>query len=63
MRRVVVTGLGIVGCLGNNKDEVLASLRAQRSGISYMPEYAELGFRSHVAGKPHIDLERSSIAS
>ncbi len=57
MRRVVVTGLGIVGCLGNNKDEVLASLRAQRSGISYMPEYAELGFRSHVAGKPHIDLD------
>ncbi len=56
MRRVVVTGLGIVGCLGNNKDEVLASLRAQRSGISYIPEYAELGFRSHVAGKPHIDL-------
>jgi len=57
MRRVVVTGLGIVGCLGYNKDEVLASLRAQRSGISYMPEYAELGFRSHVAGKPHIDLD------
>ncbi|MCD8521051.1 MAG: beta-ketoacyl-ACP synthase I [Saccharospirillaceae bacterium] len=57
MRRVVVTGLGIVGCLGNNKDEVLASLRAQRSGISYMPEYAELGFRSHVAGKPQIDLD------
>ncbi len=57
MRRVVVTGLGIVGCLGNNKDEVLASLRAQRSGISFMPEYAELGFRSHVAGKPHIDLD------
>ena len=59
MRRVVVTGLGIVGCLGNNKDEVLASLRAQRSGISYMPEYAELGFRSHVAGKPHIDLDEA----
>jgi 3-oxoacyl-[acyl-carrier-protein] synthase-1 len=57
MRRVVVTGLGIVGCLGNNKDEVLASLRAQRSGISYMPEYAELGLRSHVAGKPKINLD------
>jgi 3-oxoacyl-[acyl-carrier-protein] synthase I len=57
MRRVVVTGIGIVGCLGNNKDEVLASLREQRSGISFIPEYAELGMRSHVAGRPNINLE------
>lgn len=57
MRRVVVTGIGIVGCLGNNKEEVLASLREQRSGISYIPEYAELGMRSHVAGRPNIDLD------
>ena len=57
MRRVVVTGLGIVGCLGNNKEEVLASLQAQRSGIRFMPEYAELGLRSQVAGKPQIDLD------
>ncbi len=56
MRRVVVTGMGIVGCLGNNKEEVLASLQAQRSGISFQPEYQEMGFRSHVAGKPNIDL-------
>lgn len=57
MRRVVVTGLGIVGCLGNNKEEVLASLQAQQSGIRFMPEYKDMGFRSHVAGKPQIDLE------
>ncbi len=57
MRRVVVTGIGIVGCLGNNKEEVLASLREQRSGISRIPEYEELGMRSHVAGRPQIDLD------
>lgn len=57
MRRVVVTGIGIVGCLGNNKEEVLASLREQRSGIRFIPEYAELGMRSHVAGRPNIDLD------
>lgn len=50
MRRVVVTGMGIVSSLGNNKTEVLDSLRAGRSGISYQPEYAERGLRSHVAG-------------
>ncbi|MFA7665314.1 MAG: beta-ketoacyl-ACP synthase I [Burkholderiaceae bacterium] len=56
-RRVVVTGLGIVSCIGQNQDEVLASLRAGRSGITAMPEYAELGFRSQVAGKPAVDLD------
>lgn len=56
MRRVVITGLGIVGCLGNNKEEVLASLQAQRSGIRFSPEYAEIGLRSQVAGIPQIDL-------
>ncbi|PKO25590.1 MAG: beta-ketoacyl-[acyl-carrier-protein] synthase I [Betaproteobacteria bacterium HGW-Betaproteobacteria-8] len=50
MRRVVVTGMGIVSSLGNNKTEVLDSLRTGRSGISYQPEYAERGLRSHVAG-------------
>ncbi|MGZ8271247.1 MAG: beta-ketoacyl-ACP synthase I [Methylophilus sp.] len=50
MRRVVITGLGIVSSLGNNKSEVLASLKAGKSGISYQPEYAERGLRSHVAG-------------
>jgi 3-oxoacyl-[acyl-carrier-protein] synthase-1 len=57
MRRVVVTGLGIVSCLGNDADTVSAALRAGRSGIAHQPEYAELGFRSQVAGKPVIDLE------
>jgi 3-oxoacyl-[acyl-carrier-protein] synthase-1 len=50
MRRVVVTGMGIVSSLGNNKSEVLESLREGRSGITYQPEYAERGLRSHVAG-------------
>ncbi len=50
MRRVVITGMGIVSSLGNNKTEVLDSLRHGRSGITYQPEYAERGLRSHVAG-------------
>jgi len=50
MRRVVITGMGIVSSLGNNKTEVLDSLRNGRSGITYQPEYAERGLRSHVAG-------------
>lgn len=50
MRRVVITGFGIVSSLGNNKTEVLASLKAGQSGITYQPEYAEMGLRSHVAG-------------
>ena len=43
MRRVVVTGLGIVSCIGHNQDEVLASLRTGKSGISFQPEYQEMG--------------------
>lgn len=50
MRRVVITGFGIVSSLGNNKAEVLASLKSGRSGITYQPEYAAMGLRSHVAG-------------
>ena len=57
MRRVVVTGLGIVSCLGNDKEAVLKSLQEQKSGIGYVPEYEELGFRSHIAGRPDIDLD------
>ena len=57
MRRVVVTGLGIVSSIGNNTDEVLASLREARSGIVAAPEYAELGFRSQVHAPPQIDWE------
>jgi len=56
MRRVVITGIGIVSCIGNNQDEVLVSLKDGKSGISAAPEYAELGFRSQVHGKPDINL-------
>ncbi|MFN0186345.1 MAG: beta-ketoacyl-ACP synthase I [Aquabacterium sp.] len=57
MRRVVVTGQGIVSSLGNNTAEVDASLRAARSGIRFNPVYAERGMRSQVSGRPTIDLE------
>jgi 3-oxoacyl-[acyl-carrier-protein] synthase-1 len=57
MRRVVVTGMGIVSCLGNELETVTSALRDGRSGIRAMPEYVELGLRSHVAGVPDIDLE------
>lgn len=58
MRRVVITGFGIVSSLGNNKQEVLESLKAGRSGITYQPEYAERGLRSHVAGSiKNLDVE------
>lgn len=50
MRRVVITGLGIVSSLGNNQSEVLTSLREGRSGITFQQEYADHGLRSHVAG-------------
>ncbi len=57
MRRVVVTGMGIVSCLGNDQDTVLESLKLGRSGIKFQPEYKELGFRSQVAGSIDIDLD------
>ena len=57
MRRVVVTGIGIVSSIGNNKAEVLASLKAGRSGIVSAPEYIELGMRSRVHGKIDIDAK------
>jgi 3-oxoacyl-[acyl-carrier-protein] synthase-1 len=50
MRRVVVTGLGIISSLGNNKAEVKDSLYQGRSGITFQQEYADRGLRSHVAG-------------
>lgn len=59
MRRVVVTGLGIVSSIGNNAQEVLASLREGRSGIVKAKEYAELGFRCQVHGAPSLDLENA----
>jgi 3-oxoacyl-[acyl-carrier-protein] synthase-1 len=57
MRRVVVTGLGIVSCLGNDQHQVLDSLKAGRSGIRFKEEYAERGLRSQVAGTLDIDLD------
>ncbi|MDX1491530.1 MAG: beta-ketoacyl-ACP synthase I [Pseudohongiellaceae bacterium] len=59
MRRVVVTGIGIVSCLGSDKKSVLESLQQGRSGITVQPEYIEMGLRSHVAGS--IDLDLSSL--
>ncbi|MBW0150592.1 MAG: beta-ketoacyl-ACP synthase I [Phenylobacterium sp.] len=57
MRRVAITGIGIVSSIGKTAEEVLASLRDARSGITAAPEYAELGFRSQVHGDPAIDWE------
>ena len=57
MRRVVVTGLGIVSSLGNNAAEVTRSLKATRSGIRFSETYKELGFRSHVHGAIDIDID------
>ena len=59
MRRVVVTGLGVVSSIGNNKDEVVESLRHGRSGIVFVEEYKELGFRCHVHGSLKIDLDQA----
>jgi 3-oxoacyl-[acyl-carrier-protein] synthase-1 len=57
MRRVAITGIGIVSSIGNNVNEVTAALREARSGITAAPEYAELGFRCQVHGRPQIDWE------
>ena len=57
MRRVVITGLGIVSCLGNDRETVSTSLRELRSGIREIPAYIEHGLRCHVAGVPDIDLD------
>ncbi|MDB5447563.1 MAG: fabB [Phenylobacterium sp.] len=57
MRRVAVTGMGIVSSIGANADEVLSSLREARSGVTAAPEYAELGFRCQVHAAPQIDWE------
>jgi len=57
MRRVVVTGLGVVSSIGNNQHEVVDSLRAGRSGIRFADTYAEMGFRSHVHGDIQLDFD------
>ena len=58
MRRVVITGIGIVSSIGADANAVLASLREAKSGISFSPEYAELGFRSQVHADPGLDWEK-----
>lgn len=58
MRRVVVTGMGIVSCLGNDLDTVSKSLAEGHSGIRAAPAYTELGLRSQIAGRPDIELDR-----
>src|SRR5690242_16368865 len=55
MKRVVVTGMGIVSSIGNSTQEVLASLREAKPGVSRAEKYAELGFRSQVHGAPTLD--------
>ncbi|NIR58787.1 MAG: beta-ketoacyl-ACP synthase I, partial [Gammaproteobacteria bacterium] len=57
MRRVVVTGIGVVSCLGNDQATVTESLRAGRSGIRFKQNYADMGLRSQVCGRPEIDLD------
>ena len=57
MKRVVVTGIGITSCIGLDKETVTESLRLGRSGISFKQEYADMGFRSHVAGTVDIDFK------
>ena len=57
MKRVVVTGIGIVSCLGNNQDEVYKSLLNSKSGITFCEDYKEHNLKSHIHGKPKIKIE------
>ena len=57
MKKVVVTGIGIVSCLGNNQEEVYQSLLNSKSGITFCEEYKEHNLKSHIHGKPNIKLE------
>jgi len=57
LRRVVITGIGIVSCLGNDRASVTESLRAGRSGIRFSQDYADMGLRSQIRGRPEIDIE------
>ena len=57
MKRVVITGIGIVSSIGNNAEEVLASLETGKSGITYSESFAEQGLKSNVWGKPNIDIK------
>ena len=57
MKRVVITGIGVVSCLGNNQDEVFKSLINSKSGITFSEEYKEYNLKSNIHGKPNIKLE------
>ena len=57
MRRVVVSGMGIVSSIGNTTQEVVSSLREAKSGISEATDYKTMGFRCHVHGAPKVDLD------
>ena len=57
MKRVVVTGIGVISCLGNNQKEVYQSLLNTKSGITFCEEYKEHNLKSHIHGKPNIKLE------
>jgi len=59
MRRVVITGIGVVSCLGNNREEVLDALRNGRSGIRFIEEFQKMGLRSHIAGNILLDIEKA----
>ena len=56
MKRVVITGLGIVSCLGNDAETVTQSLKEGKSGITFNEKYKEMGLRSQVCGRPDIDI-------
>ena len=57
MKRVVISGIGIVSCLGNDKNAVLESLQQGRSGIKFKQEYADIGMRSNIAGSVDINVD------
>ena len=56
MNRVVISGLGVISCLGNNQNEVLSSLKASKSGLSTNQDYIDNGMRCHVSGQVNPDL-------
>ena len=60
-QRVVVTGLGIVSCLGNDAPTVASALKAGRSGSTYCQQHADAGMRSHVGGTPDIAPESDTL--
>lgn len=59
MKRAVITGLGIISCIGQNKEDVTNALKEGKSGIKFNEKYAEMGFRSHIAG--HIDINLKEL--